>query len=266
MRLTWCLLTRRGNPGEKILKYSKSYANLPERYIQRTSTRLRNFAYGDPAHRDDLDISPIYMHTMDRPWTHKYWRNNRAFQMEHDEDLDHCVVEPIAEEDWMWFLGDRVEITNGKDKGKQGIINFVVQERNWVTVEGLNVKNQIMGEEKDFPGVLRTEPMPYLVTQDLKLVDPSDEKGAEVEWRYTESGERVRISTRTGVEIPIPTSAFSTIDYQSKDSYAENKLLDTNAREAEKVTYTPSLKTFEMDIMEKMGIKEDRIPKRSYFY
>ena len=27
----------------------------------------------------------------------------------------------------MWFKGDRVEILAGKDKGKQGYINFVVQ-------------------------------------------------------------------------------------------------------------------------------------------
>ena len=27
----------------------------------------------------------------------------------------------------------------GKDKGKQGIINSIIKERNWVYVEGLNV-------------------------------------------------------------------------------------------------------------------------------
>lgn len=26
----------------------------------------------------------------------------------------------------------------GKDKGKVGIVNYIVTERNWVTVEGLN--------------------------------------------------------------------------------------------------------------------------------
>ena len=37
------------------------------------------------------------------------------------------VVEPISEEDWMWFRGDRVEILTGPDKGKQGYINAIVQ-------------------------------------------------------------------------------------------------------------------------------------------
>ena len=30
-------------------------------------------------------------------------------------------------QDWMWFRGDRVEILVGDDKGKQGIINYIVQ-------------------------------------------------------------------------------------------------------------------------------------------
>lgn len=32
----------------------------------------------------------------------------------------------------------QVEILTGKDRGKQGIINSVVMERNWCFVEGLN--------------------------------------------------------------------------------------------------------------------------------
>lgn len=34
--------------------------------------------------------------------------------------------------------GDRVEILVGRDKGKQGIVSQIYQERNWVIVEGLN--------------------------------------------------------------------------------------------------------------------------------
>ncbi len=38
----------------------------------------------------------------------------------------------------MWFRGDRVQVLKGSDKGKQGYINYIVQEKNWVCVEGLN--------------------------------------------------------------------------------------------------------------------------------
>jgi hypothetical protein len=33
----------------------------------------------------------------------------------------------------MWFRGDIVEILTGDDKGKQGYIIQVIQERNWVS-------------------------------------------------------------------------------------------------------------------------------------
>ena len=32
----------------------------------------------------------------------------------------------------------QVEILVGKDKGKQGLVNCIIKERNWVYVEGLN--------------------------------------------------------------------------------------------------------------------------------
>ena len=34
----------------------------------------------------------------------------------------------------------------------QGYINMIVQERNWVTVEGLNCKYEMQGGGKNFPG------------------------------------------------------------------------------------------------------------------
>lgn len=42
------------------------------------------------------------------------------------------------------FRGDRVEIMVGKDKGKQGIVSQVIQERNWVIVEGLNTHLRVV--------------------------------------------------------------------------------------------------------------------------
>ncbi len=73
---------------------------------------------------------------------------------------------------------------------------MIVQERNWVTVEGMNCKYEAVGGSGDFPGVVMKDEKPLLVTRDIKLVDPSDEKPSEVQWRITESGERVRVSIR----------------------------------------------------------------------
>ena len=44
-----------------------------------------------------------------------------------------------------------------------------MQERNWVTVEGLNLKYEINGKTKDFPGICRASEVPLLVTEDIAL-------------------------------------------------------------------------------------------------
>lgn len=66
-------------------------------------------------------------------------------------------------ETWSFFRGDRVQILNGRDKGKQGIVNQVIEERNWVFVEGLNCKLTTYGKKEDFPGIVIKEEMPLLV-------------------------------------------------------------------------------------------------------
>ena len=68
-----------------------------------------------------------------------------------------------------------------------------------MTVEGLNLKYTVEGRTKTFPGMCRPVEMPLDVTTDVALVDPTDELPADFEWQYTEEGERVRVSARTGI-------------------------------------------------------------------
>lgn len=172
-------------------------------------------------------------------------------------------IEPIKE--WSFFRGDRVEILVGPDKGKQGIINQVIQERNWVIVEGLNTHLRLIGKESNYQGVLIRSEAPLLVTNQVSLVDPMDLQATEVEWRFTEEGERVRVSKKTGRIIPIPKSNEETKDYKSKSLYL-TRAKDTEADVVTEITFEPKLCTFEMDIMDKMGIVEERWPKKSYWY
>jgi len=242
-------------------KYTTDYSNLPERYIKKKITKVKYKAPDGPEFIPKMVTNNIQKHTLDRPWSQQYWARNIPF-----EKTRTPVVEPILEENWMWFRGDRVELLKGPDKGKQGYINMIVQERNWVTVEGLNTEFVTVGESKDFPGMMIKQEKPLLVTRDIKLVDPTDEKAAEVEWRFTEASERVRVSTRTGTVIPIPGKAEETIDYKSKAGYIANKTKDTVPSVVEDITFEPKLATFEMDIMEEMGIREERRPRRSWWY
>jgi large subunit ribosomal protein L24 len=221
-------------------------------------------------------------HTLERPWTEKYWNDHSVKKMgNYGKAVP--VVEPIREKDWMWFRGDRVEILTGPDKGKQGYINMIVQvlkttwmmsklhlclfqERNWVTVEGLNVTYETHGATKDYPGMTMKQELPLIVTTDIKLVDPSNEKGSEVEWRFSEAGERIRVAVKTGTDIPMPTKAQETMDYKTPQDYKANEFKDTVPKVVEEITYEPSLATFEMDCMQAMGIKETRIPRKSWWY
>lgn len=165
-----------------------------------------------------------------------------------------------------YFRGDRVEVQVGKDKGKQGIIAQVIPERNWVIVEGLNWHYRKVATDKDYPGVIIKSEAPLSVEKNqIKLVDPSDLQATEFEWRYTEEGEKVRVSNRTGRIIPIPLTSEETHDYKSLKSYVP-KEKDTTNDVVSEITFQPALKTFEMDIMENMGIVESREPKKSYWY
>jgi len=242
-------------------KYTTDFSNLPERYIKRKVTKIKYKSSNGPEFIPKLETVTIHKHTLDRPWTQQYWMKNPA-----KGQFEDAVIEPILQEDWMWFRGDRVEIMKGPDKGKQGYINMIVQERNWVTVEGLNTEYIMLGETKDYPGMMMKQELPLLVTTDIKLVDPTDEKAADVEWRFTEASERVRVSTRSGSLIPIPGKAEESIDYKTKSGYVMNKLKDTSPNIVEDITYEPKLATFEMDIMEAMNITESRTPKKTWWY
>lgn len=97
-----------------------------------------------------------FIFTENRPWTHEFFQDNFP-----GKQVEKVFVEPI--EKWSWFRGDRVEIMTGPDKGKQGIINQIIEERNWVFVQGLNCKLKTIGQTKTFPGIVTKVEKPLLV-------------------------------------------------------------------------------------------------------
>uniref|UniRef100_A0A0K8UYZ3 Large ribosomal subunit protein uL24m n=1 Tax=Bactrocera latifrons TaxID=174628 RepID=A0A0K8UYZ3_BACLA len=199
-----------------------------------------------------------FRYTTNRPWTGQFRQQNMPGTIRKKVFLN-----PVDE--WGFFRGDRVEVLVGKDKGKQGIVTQVISERNWVMVEGLNWHYRTVGAEEGFPGILIKSESPLDVTKDVRLVDPSDLQGTEFEWRFTEEGEKVRVSARTGRLIPIPETNNQTHDYKTPGAYIEREK-DTTAAVVSEITFQPKLSTFEMDIMEEMGIEEERTPKKTYWY
>lgn len=65
----------------------------------------------------------------------------------------------------------QVEVLFGKDKGKQGIISYVVQERNWVLVKGLNM---VLSQSKTKKKIYSLKEAPLLINRQVALVDPVD--------------------------------------------------------------------------------------------
>ncbi|XP_077286801.1 mitochondrial ribosomal protein L24 [Arctopsyche grandis] len=242
----------------KIGEMTEKFSNLPKSYIERSYKQVfwRN-PRGYPQYPKKEIARKHYQFSTERPWTFKFQHQNMTRRKRK-------LLEPILE--WSFFKGDRVEIMAGRDKGKHGIISHIYQERNWVIVEGLNTYLKTIGATKTYPGAAVQWELPLNVTEHVKLVDPETLAATDIEWRFTEEGEKVRVSKATSRIIPIPKQAFETYDYKSKNSYVENPTKDTKSNVISEISFKPELKTFEMDIMDKMGIKEDRVPAKTFWY
>ncbi|KAK7580041.1 hypothetical protein V9T40_000670 [Parthenolecanium corni] len=244
---------------KKVGELTKKYSNLPDSYIKRSMEQIYYRTRRNPAYLPRTFGRKTIKFSHHRPWTLESKMLNPLL-----DKTPTIYLEPIK--DWSIFKGDRVEILNGPDKGKQGIVQSVIQERNWVIVERLNMKIDVLRkEEKGRPAVIGQSEKPLRVTTDVALIDPSDMLPCEIQWRYTEKGEKVRVSVRSGRIVPVPIVARETYDFKTPTSY-EEKGKDTRAAVVGKVTYEPSLSTFEMDIMKAMGIEEDRTAGPVYWY
>lgn len=196
--------------------------------------------------------------------------NTTASQMKQSRRPVMPPVKPIK--NWDIFLGDKVEILVGKDKGKVGEVVEIVKERNWCFVEGLHLEYKDIGGNK-YKSYLRDMPQhiavekPLLVTHEVKLVDPSDLRATDFEWRYTERGEQVRVSVRTGRIIPIPHRHKHTwVDFTRAWEYKPSKK-DTTSSNLQTETFKPKLSTFEKDVAESLGIEySERRKTQGYWY
>nr|XP_056708662.1 39S ribosomal protein L24, mitochondrial [Euleptes europaea] len=205
----------------------------------------------------EVQLSRHYRHGMNRPGSvADKARNPPGLRRKK------VFVEPLADAHWKVFQGDTVQVLSGKDAGKQGLVAQVIRQRNWVVLEGLNVHYRYVGKSPIYPGTYVASEAPLMVN-DVTLIDPTDRKPTEVEWRYTEEGERVRVSLRTGRIIPQPIvpREDGIVPEQWKDGPK-----DTSVEDALERTYTPSLKTFQEEIMELQGIVETRQFRKSYWY
>lgn len=181
------------------------------------------------------------------------------------------TIKKISDEEWSIFPGDLVEVMIGKDRGKQGTVQKVIRESNSVFVDGLHtqLEDDIPASNKmGIPPVASWKPKPLDVSKgQVKLVDPNSNEACDVQWVLNDGkDEYIRLSVQSGYEIPIPSQAFVTYEYQSADKYIEVESKDTPKNLVLERTYTPKLCSFEDEIRQEMGIHDERVMKPTYWY
>ncbi|KRZ02676.1 Zinc transporter ZIP11 [Trichinella zimbabwensis] len=256
-----------------VLLHCTYLKNLPKSYIEQVKKTIpkkvfRN-RFGTPEIVEYERKPEDYEYTEYRPWEQEAEAHQQQLdnQRKMNKKVRIAPVSTIPDHQWTMFRGDRVEVLVGRDKGKQGLINYVVRERNWCFVEGLNCKFQMVGSIKQmgYKGNMVKKECPLDVEKEVALVDPVDLKPTKVEWRWNEKGEKIRVSVRSGHQIPIPVRSQETLEYITPESYSENEK-DTAAKVVLERTFEPQLKLFEEEIMEKYGIQGPLHRKDTYWY
>ena len=97
--------------------------------------------------------------------------------------------------------GDQVRVLAGKDKGREGEISRVIPQRNAVIIEGVNeVKRHQKATSETMQGGIIDKTMPIDVSN-VAIISPSDGKPTRVGYRFSDSGEKIRVCKRTGVDL-----------------------------------------------------------------
>lgn len=95
--------------------------------------------------------------------------------------------------------GDKVVVTAGKDKGKEGIVQRVFKEKNKVVVENLNMVTKHIKPQGGEQGQ-RVQKEAAIHASNVMLMDPKTNKPTRVGYKFVE-GKKVRVAKKSGQEI-----------------------------------------------------------------
>ena len=96
--------------------------------------------------------------------------------------------------------GDRVVVTTGKDKGKQGNVLKVYPSDNRAVVQGVNIARRHQKQTAAQQGGIIAKEMAVHISN-LAHIDPKDGKPTRIGYKFLSDGKRVRVSKRSGEEI-----------------------------------------------------------------
>jgi large subunit ribosomal protein L24 len=96
--------------------------------------------------------------------------------------------------------GDMVTVISGKEKGKRGEVQKVIPKDNRVVVRGVNIRTRHARPTQQNQEGLYTFEAPLHVSN-VMLVDPDSGEPTRVGSRFTDSGEKIRVSKKSGKDI-----------------------------------------------------------------
>ena len=96
--------------------------------------------------------------------------------------------------------GDTVVVVSGKEKGKRGEVERVEPAKGRVVVSGVNVRTRHARPSQQNQEGLYTFEAPIHVSN-VMLVDPDSGDLTRIGYRFTDSGEKIRVSKKSGKDI-----------------------------------------------------------------
>jgi large subunit ribosomal protein L24 len=96
--------------------------------------------------------------------------------------------------------GDRVVVTTGRDKGREGDVLKVLPKENRAVVQGVNLVRRHQRQTPNQEGGIVSKEATVDMSN-LALLDPKDGKPTRVGFKTLNDGRKVRVAKRSGVEI-----------------------------------------------------------------
>ena len=96
--------------------------------------------------------------------------------------------------------GDTVVVISGKEKGKRGEVAHVLPRENRLVVNGVNVRTRhARPSQQNQQGLYHFEAP--IDASNVMLIDPSNGEPTKVGYRFTDSGEKIRVGKKSGKDI-----------------------------------------------------------------
>ena len=96
--------------------------------------------------------------------------------------------------------GDTVQVISGKEKGRRGEVREIIPKKNRVVIEGINERTRHARPSQQNQQGLFTFNAPVDLSN-VMLVDPNSGEPTKVGYRFTDSGEKVRVGKKSGKDI-----------------------------------------------------------------